>query len=712
MVHNFFVVLKTDLHYVTTSDNARIRDIFDNLESKSIVARRVLRGILYHQCDYYKLKNPVLVPDRVVPADIVPECLDKSNWHKVTPLHRVRSLAQSISNDYVYIVIIPDEGAAERIIAALNRDHKEIFSRLQIRVSRLQRWTMDDVTHNMAGGRLYLPDNKRPVELSEIEASLTQRRTYNVPSAPESGDYQSACEYPEHFHNIFESTLNQSGTVTDREFVAFFNVLRCFHKDSKHLSTDSSSALKTSNFMVYFIGPPFFSSRSFDLKEKTPLNFPIFIGTDDQPNSWCQFHPSSDLMVSSPLFGFPFPVCEVVSQKKEEDRCRMLLQAITIVRAGQYLMADGAPKPFFVVAIYLRANLTAERYVVTHTTPTEDQEDRQVSIAQKDFDLTTADGAVTFLREMYNLAAMLEELAKHLDKRKQDSLVKVDQDAASLRMISLASKVKKDKTGGSTLASTVEDDTDEEPRDDLGVFGTDDIKAILKKMNYKIDFIPYMYPLIAAVSNRTDESEEGYLKFVEEGGQEIEILRYLTGFDSPANHTISGVQIWPVRGGDVISMPVSGAHLTSLTNPSAHLWSVAKQLFEAVDFMHQHGVAHMDLKPKNILIPVDGGRLTVIDFNRSLRVKGVEHKFRGTAGTPEYIAPEVAAGKGNFSAIRADLWSCGKTLEELCNKCRPSTDRDTLLEISSQLMDEDPKKRPMMTEVLDRLTRCTVGIST
>jgi len=39
---------------------------------------------------------------------------------------------------------------------------------------------MQDVTHNMAGGRLYLPNNERPVELSEIEASLTQRRIYKV----------------------------------------------------------------------------------------------------------------------------------------------------------------------------------------------------------------------------------------------------------------------------------------------------------------------------------------------------------------------------------------------------------------------------------------------------------------------------------------------------------------------------------------------------
>ncbi|KAG1831980.1 hypothetical protein F4604DRAFT_1946265 [Suillus subluteus] len=636
------------------------------------------------------------------------ECLDESNWQKVHPVQSLWTLAQSLSDSYVYIVIKPQEGelrAMEGAIAILNRDHQDIFSRLQIRVYRLQRWTMEDVTHNMAGGRLYLPNDERLVKVSEIEASLTRRRTYNVPSAPGNRDYRNACQYTEHFHNIFEWTPNQSGTVTDQEFVAFFNVLRCFDEDSKHISADSSSALKTSNFIVYFIVPPFFSRRSehFELKQETPWNFPIFIDTHDHPNIWCQFHPRSDFMVLSPLFHFPFVVCEVISQKKEEDRYRMLLQAITVTRVGQFLM-DSATKPFFIVAIYLCANLTAERYVVTHTTPTEEgeegQKDRQVSIAKKDFDLTTADGAVTFLREMYNLVAMLEDLTKHLDKRKQDSLVKVDQNAS--KIISLTSKAKQDRTGGSTLASVVEGDADEVPQDDLGVFGTDGIQAILKKMNYKINLIPAGYPLIACVSNTTSthESEKGYLK---------------NRFPCKSYHLWSTNLACARRQRHIDTggwRLAAGGWLTSLTKPSAHLWFVAKQLFEAVDFMHQHSVAHMDLKPNNILIPVNGGRLTVIDFNRSLRVKGVEHRFRGVVGTPEYIAPEVAAGNGFYSAIRADLWSCGKTLEALCDKCRPSTNRDTLLEISWQLMDEDPKKRPMMTEVLERLARCTVDATT
>ncbi|KAF8121795.1 hypothetical protein EV363DRAFT_1184191 [Boletus edulis] len=39
----------------------------------------------------------------------------------------------------------------------------------------------------------------------------------------------------------------------------------------------------------------------------------------------------------------------------------------------------------------------------------------------------------------------------------------------------------------------------------------------------------------------------------------------------------------------------AGSWLTSLDSPNAQLWSVALQLVEAVAFMHEHNVTHMDL---------------------------------------------------------------------------------------------------------------------
>jgi serine/threonine protein kinase len=95
---------------------------------------------------------------------------------------------------------------------------------------------------------------------------------------------------------------------------------------------------------------------------------------------------------------------------------------------------------------------------------------------------------------------------------------------------------------------------------------------------------------------------------------------------------------------------MASSYLTNRYNPNAHL-SVAKQMFdsEAIHFMHQHGVAHPDLKPPDILIPVDGGRLSIIDSNRSVRVKGAEYMFHNIVSTTGYLAPEVAAGQGLYS---------------------------------------------------------------
>ncbi|KAG2352373.1 kinase-like domain-containing protein [Suillus spraguei] len=312
---------------------------------------------------------------------------------------------------------------------------------------------------------------------------------------------------------------------------------------------------------------------------------------------------------------------------------------------------------------------------------------------------------------MYNLAQELDDLAGKIDPKNKTHLSNIK--VAASKVISLTSQAQHNKTPRTTLASVPEENREASgAQDDLGVFDADDIQGILKKMDYQISFIVFGHPFLALVSNIENDSQQGYLKFVKEGQKEIEILRYLTGIESPSNYTISPVKIWPVQGGSVVSMPMAGSPLTSLSNPGAHLWLVAKQLFEAVNFMHQHGVAHLDLKPPNILLPTDGGRLSIIDFNRSVRVKGTGTMFRGIVGTTGYLAPEVEAGQGLYSAIHADLWSCGKTLEELCSLCSPSRDRNALLEIARELMNEDPRQRPMMSDILERLAYHTVDANT
>ncbi|KAG2120338.1 hypothetical protein BD769DRAFT_1749219 [Suillus cothurnatus] len=664
-------MLGNEHYFISVSAKSKIIHICEYLKSHHDEIHPVLKGISYKRCKFYKFKNPVLVPDE----------------------------------DFVDKPLRPEEERDKAIEDVLEKD-EELFRHLQVTVTKLQSWTKQDIEHNLDGGTWLTCSQERPDSIAEIEYRLGRARIYtdqirHTPIAPNRSiplpdttrDLENASSCRALFDDIFRGTVftpteESPVNVKDtREFVAFFSILRSYHQDCAFLVNDSSQ--KASNFTVYFISPPFFSRRSehFKYKEQTPWEFPIFLNTRDNSNVWCKFCPISDRMVSSTSFLCPFMICEVVSQKNESDRFRMLIQGIALARVGQCFMPGG--EKFFVVVIYLRENLTAERYIVAQPGA-----DRRVFIAQKDFDLTKANESVSFLREMYNLAQELDGLAGKLDPKNKKRLGNIK--VAASKVVSLTSQAQHNKTPRTILTSILEENREANgAQDDLGVFDADDIQGLLKKMDYQISIRS-----LALVSNITDDSQQGYLKFVKEGQKETEILRYLTGIGSPSNYTISPVQIWPVQGGNVVSMPTAGSHLTSLSNPGAHLWPVAKQLFEAVDFMHQHGVTHLDLKPPNILVPTDGGRLSIIDFNRSI------------VGTTGCLAPEVAAGQGLYSEIRADLWSCGKTLEELCSLCSSSRDRNALLEIARELMNDDPKQRPMMSDVLKRLVYYKVDANT
>ena len=123
--------------------------------------------------------------------------------------------------------------------------------------------------------------------------------------------------------------------------------------------------------------------------------------------------------------------------------------------------------------------------------------------------------------------------------------------------------------------------------------------------------------------------------------------------------------------------------------------------------MHEYNVAHLDLKPQNVIIPAEGGRLPIIDFSVSIRVPGPDTTHSEIVGTEDYIAPEIL--KGHYKPMLADLWSCGRTLKELCTCCHPSADRTKVLEIARRLMDRDPKARPKMSTVLEWMAPAMQG---
>jgi len=68
--------------------------------------------------------------------------------------------------------------------------------------------------------------------------------------------------------------------------------------------------------------------------------------------------------------------------------------------------------------------------------------------------------------------------------------------------------------------------------------------------------------------------------------------------------------------------------------------SFIKEVVETLDFLSKQGVVHCDLKPDNILIRIDVGKIEIklIDFGSS-----IDYSTPSNFGmiTPEYMPPEV-----------------------------------------------------------------------
>jgi eukaryotic-like serine/threonine-protein kinase len=135
-------------------------------------------------------------------------------------------------------------------------------------------------------------------------------------------------------------------------------------------------------------------------------------------------------------------------------------------------------------------------------------------------------------------------------------------------------------------------------------------------------------------------------------------------------------------------------------------WQAAADLLipvaSALDYAHQRGILHRDVKPSNILL-TETGEPMLTDFGIA-KILDIEetHTLTGTGvgiGTPEYMAPEQGIGEGVDA--RADIYSLGIIFYELITGRKPYTADTPMAVVIKQINEPLPSPRQFTSDLPD-----------
>ncbi len=146
-----------------------------------------------------------------------------------------------------------------------------------------------------------------------------------------------------------------------------------------------------------------------------------------------------------------------------------------------------------------------------------------------------------------------------------------------------------------------------------------------------------------------------------------------------------------------------GSLADRLRDPQRATWDaevLARELLDALGYVHRAGVIHRDIKPGNVLIGSDG-RARLTDFGIAQPSDASRLTSTGMViGSERYIAPEVM--RGQPATPRSDLYSLGVLIGQ-CLTAEPAPQVPALV---AALTAEQPELRPASADdaltILDR----------
>ena len=161
--------------------------------------------------------------------------------------------------------------------------------------------------------------------------------------------------------------------------------------------------------------------------------------------------------------------------------------------------------------------------------------------------------------------------------------------------------------------------------------------------------------------------------------------------------------VWPFLVMEYIDGELLADRIAAGPIEQAEALRIESQLLAALEYSHQAGIVHRDIKPGNIMLSTDGD-VKVMDFGIARAIDDVTDSVSRTTtilGTAAYFSPEQARGEGVDE--RSDVYSAGVVFFELLTGRVPFTDSSPVRVAYQHLSEPAPAPSSLNPDVSPEL---------